>query len=159
MNHIHIYSYFLCVRLVTVRHHWPASLTNHIIWMNSETLFGGYFRGHTKTWRTCGMFACTVVTSYTHINTHTQTHFLHTRAPLKKNEKNFSLRPGCWTMSLFSVLCWSGLNAVSLELSQSLSGKIPAFLPWGHIHFVIVQPFFFSVFYPLALSTLLICAA
>lgn len=31
------------------------------------------------------------------------------------------------------MLCWSGLNAVSLELSQSLGGKIPAFLPWGHI--------------------------
>lgn len=158
MNHTHIYSCFPCVHLVTVRHRWPASLTNHIIWMNNETLFGGYFRGHTKTWRTCSMFACMVVTSYTYVNTHTQTHFLHTCPLKKKRKKTFSLHPGCWTMSLFSVLCWSGLNAVSLERSQSLGGKIPAFLPWGHI--LCYSPtIFFSVFYPLPLSTLLICAA
>lgn len=101
--HTHIYSCFLCVHLVTVLHRWPASLTNHIIWMNNETLFGGYFRGHTKTWRTRGMFTWTMVTSYTHINMRTQPHFLHTRAPLKKKEKNFSLRP--WLLNNISVLC------------------------------------------------------
>lgn len=101
----HIATYVTYMHPVAVWHFWPISQTQHIIWMNNETLLV-----RSILWR-----SYLDMTHMQHICMHRGEiiHTLppHTRAPLKMLLVPWRLNNE--SVSLFSVLSWSGLNAKS----------------------------------------------